>query len=68
MASLALIRDSTTRYRHLHCHIAWDYPFGIISLIVLSWYLHQPESHQQSVLYVHFTLIFYKKIFNGDML
>ena len=29
---------------HLHCHIVWDYPIGIICL-----YLHQPESHQLSV-------------------
>ena len=28
---------------HMHCHIALDCP---IDIIVLAWYLHQPESHQ----------------------
>ena len=38
VASLALVT-----FGHMHCHIAWHYQF------VLSWSLHQPESHQLSL-------------------
>ena len=48
VAPLALFPKLATRSRHLHCYIAlawiayWHYQ------LVLSWYLHQPESHQLS--------------------
>ena len=30
-APLALVRNLATRWRHMHCHIAWDFLIGIIS-------------------------------------
>ena len=41
------IHNLSTRWHHLHCHIALDCKFGIISLYWVG-IVHQPESHQQS--------------------
>ena len=30
LTPLALVRNLATRWRHMHCHIAWDYLIGII--------------------------------------
>ena len=57
MTPLALVAKLTTRWRHLHCFQSW--PTDCITCIatllywryqlVLSWYPHQPESHQLSL-------------------
>ena len=62
VAPLALVPMLSTRLGHMHCHIAWNCPIDIITRIatclgvpywhyqlVLSWYIHQPESHQFSL-------------------
>ena len=52
MAPLALVTDSTTRSRQLHYLQIWPphclgLPYRYYQL-VLTWYLHHPESHQLS--------------------
>ena len=60
VAQLALVQHLVIRWRHLHCFQSW--PPGRVTCIatlawiaywhyqlVLSWYLHQPESHQLSL-------------------
>ena len=60
MAQLELVQNLVIRWHHLHCLQSW--PPGCITALpdclelpywhyqlVLSWYLHQPESHQLSL-------------------
>ena len=44
LAQLALLPKLSTRLCYLHCYIALDCP-----IVWLSWYPHQPESHQLSL-------------------
>ena len=62
MAPLALVANLATRWRHLHCFQSW--PTDCITCIAtllyrhyqLSWYPHQPESHQLSLNNVSYSL------------
>ena len=66
MAPLALVANLPTRWHHLHCFQSW--PADCISCIatllywhyqiLLSWYLHQPESHQISLQKVSYLVSF----------
>ena len=55
MAQLALIQNLVIRWHHLHCLQSWPPLPHCLGLpywhyqFVLSWYLHQPESHQLSL-------------------
>jgi len=53
MAPLALVANLATRWRHMHItSLALPHCFAFLSWHyqpVLSWYLHQPESHQLSL-------------------
>ena len=67
MAQFGLVQNLVIRWHHLHCLQSW--PPGCITALphclelpywhyqlVLSWYLHQPESHQLSLHKVSYSL------------